>query len=276
MGNGGPTPGPPPVPTAAPGHPAPSQGGSSRSHSLFGTGSAGLSLRSRRARLPAGGAMQAARRSPRPRAGRVRCPPPPRGCRRGPGDFKGAGGSSPATPAPGGLRTGGPRGIPPTVAVPAADQGRRRVLSHGATPSASPRAGPRTAAGQEASGSGRGPRPALPLMHCGRRRAPAPAAEGPSGPQLGDTAGQLDGGARRRGRSVLQHVGGAAGPARGRRARWGKQQKQQHPGIRSLPAAPGGGGEGGRETERARRWRGQMTTVTRQRDRPRPSTGAER
>lgn len=127
-------------------------------------------------------------------------------------------------PARGGLRTGGPRGIAPAAAVPAADQVRRRVLSHGAAaspPLGTPRAGPRTAAGREASGSGRGPRPALPLMHCGRCRAPAPAAGGPSGPQLGGAAGQPGGGARRRGRSALRHVGRAAARDAGRRGRAG-------------------------------------------------------
>lgn len=143
-----------------------------------------------------------------------------------------------------------------------------------------------------------GPVPAPPPARRRVARAVAPAplslscTAGAAGPRLQRQRGrQGPSWATRRG-SRMAGLGAAAapfcsmweerrllvaGPGRGCRARWGKQQQQQqHPGIRSLPAAPGGGGEGGRETERARRWRGQMTAVTRQRGRPRPSAGAER
>lgn len=163
---------------------APSPGVSSRSHSLFGTGCAGLSLRLRRARLPASGAMLAARRSPPPPAGGGPPPPAP-GLPPGAGRLRGGRRVQPPQPgrAAGRWSSGPGRSSPPPRrrAVPAT-QVRRRFLSHGAAaspPLAAPRAGPRAAAaaaGREASGSGRGPRPALPLMHCERRRAPAPAA----------------------------------------------------------------------------------------------------
>lgn len=156
-------------------------------------------------------------------AGRGSAAPPPRGCRRGPAGFKGAGGSGPRPPRAGCGLPAALEECPPAAAVPAADQVRRRLLSHGAAawpPLGAPRAGPRAAAGREASGSGRGPRPALPLMH---RRAPAGRRGGRQGPgwaaRRGGRAAGLGAAAAPLCGMWGERRGGGAGPGRGRRAR---------------------------------------------------------